>query len=70
MAVLVDLLKLFDRDFGVDGRRLQLLVAEQLLNLADVSPAFEQVRGARVPEHVTEAGTADASLTDEVGRVG
>ena len=52
MAAGVDFLQLADGDFGVDGGRLQLLVSEQLLDVADVRPAFEHVRGAGVTQQM------------------
>ena len=48
MAAGVNLLKLFDRDFGVDGRVLEFLVSEQLLDEADLGPVLQHVRGATV----------------------
>jgi len=42
----VDLDQLLDADLGVNLRRFELLVAEQLLDEADVRAAFEHVRGA------------------------
>jgi len=55
MAAGVDFLQLADGDFGVNGGRLQLLVSEQLLDVADVRAAFEHVRGAGVPQQVATA---------------
>lgn len=52
MATGVDFLQLADAHFGVNGGRLQLLVSEQLLDVTDVRPAFEHVRGARVPHQM------------------
>src|SRR5258706_11462263 len=40
------------RDVGVDLRRRQALMAEQLLDDAEVRAALEQVGGERVPEGV------------------
>ncbi len=44
----MDFLKLFNRDFGVNGRGVEFLVPEQLLNEADVGPVLEHVCGATV----------------------
>ena len=52
MAAAVHFLKLADVDLGINRRRFQLLMAEQLLDIPDVLPAFEHVRRARVPQHV------------------
>jgi NAD(P)-dependent dehydrogenase (short-subunit alcohol dehydrogenase family) len=58
MAPGVDFLELPDIDLGVNGGRLKLLVAEQLLDISDVGPAFEHERGAGVPEHASCHGVA------------
>lgn len=55
MAAGVNFLKLLDADFGVDGRGVEQLVAEQLLDEADVRPGFQHVRGAGVPQHMAAA---------------
>ena len=55
MAAGVNLLKLFDADFGVNGRGVELLVAEQLLDEPDVRPVFQHVRRAGVPQDVAAA---------------
>jgi len=55
MTAGVDFLQLADGDFGVNGGGLQLLVSEQLLDVADVRAAFEHVRGAGVPQQVATA---------------
>lgn len=55
MAAGVDFLQLADGDFSVNRGRLQLLVTEQLLDVADVRAAFEHVRGAGVAEQVATA---------------
>ena len=39
-------------DVGIDHRRADVGVAEELLDRADVVPAFEQVCGERVPERI------------------
>lgn len=45
-------------DPGVDVRGGQAAVAEQLLDIAQVRPAFEHERGRRVPEEVAGTGLA------------
>ena len=45
-------LKLADVDLGINRGCLQLFMPEQLLDISDVRPAFEHVRGARMPQHV------------------
>ena len=52
MTAGVNFLKLFDADFGVDGRGVELFVAKQLLDKPDVRPVFQHVPGARVPQDV------------------
>lgn len=52
MTARMDFLQLADGDFGVNRGRLQLLVSEQLLDVADVRAAFEHVRGARVAQQM------------------
>jgi hypothetical protein len=42
MTAGVNLLKLFDGDFRVDGRGVEFLMAEQLLDEADVGPVLQQ----------------------------
>ena len=65
-------LELADAYAGVDGGGLEVFVAEQLLDVADVGPAFEHVRGAGVAEQVAPAlfapdtGVADA-VPDQAG---
>ena len=55
MAAGVNLLKLFDADFGVNRRRVEFFVSEQLLDEPDVGPVLQHVRGAGVPQHVAAA---------------
>ena len=55
MATTMHFLELFDGDFGVNGGGLQFRMAEQLLDVADVGAAFEQVRRARVAQQVATA---------------
>jgi len=67
MAAGVNLLKLFDRDFGVNRRRVELLVSEQLLDEADVGPVFEHVRGATVAQHVAATFAFEPGLPQPGG---
>jgi hypothetical protein len=57
----MDFLKLFDRDFRVYGRGVQLLMPKQLLDKPDIGPMVEHVRGARMAQEVA---------TPPVGHVG
>ena len=50
MAAGVNLLKLFDADFGVNRRRVEFFVSKQLLDEPDVGPVLQHVRGAGVPQ--------------------
>lgn len=52
MAAGVDFEELADRHLGIDGRRFELLVPQELLDVADVGPTLQHVRGAAVPEQV------------------
>ncbi len=47
MGAAVYVLELLDAHLGVNGGRFELLVAEELLDEADVGSAFEHVRGAK-----------------------
>ena len=58
----MDFLQLFDRDFGVNGGGVQLLVSEQLLDVTDVGPAFEHVGGAGVAQQVATAFAVQSGL--------
>ena len=51
----MDCLQLDDAHFGIDGGCFELGVSEQLLDVADVGAAFEQVRGAGVAKQVRSA---------------
>ena len=62
MAAGVDFLQLFDGDFGVDRRRVQLLMSEQLLDVTDVGPVFQHVRRAGVPQSVAAAFAPESGL--------
>jgi len=64
MAAGVDFLQLADGDFGVNGGRLQLLVAEQLLDETDVRAVLQHVRGATVPQRVATAFALQPGLLE------
>jgi hypothetical protein len=51
-----DLAQVLDADAGVELGALEALVAEELLDMADVGAALEQVCGAAVPQHVRREG--------------
>ena len=55
MATRVDLAELGDRDGGVNLRGVEALVAEELLDEADVGAVLQHVRGARVAEQMARA---------------
>jgi len=63
----VNKLKLLDAHFGIDRRGFEFFMPEQLLDVTDVRPAFEQVRCARMPEQMTRTGPLYARLADERG---
>ena len=48
MTAAVNLLQLEDADLGINGGGFQVGVTEQLLDVADVGPAFKHVGGAGV----------------------
>ena len=50
----------------VDHRRLNILVAEQLLHRADVVPVFEKMCRERVPERVAGCGFGEPGRPDRV----
>ncbi len=52
-----------DRDAGVDGRRLHGAVAEQLLHVADVSAAADELRRGGVPKRVRRDWVRDLRRT-------
>ena len=58
----MDFLQLFDADLGVNGGGVELLMPQQLLDIADVRPAFEHVRGAGVPEQMAASLFGQARL--------
>ena len=64
MTAGVDRLELLDADLGVDGGGFKFFVTKQLLNVADIRAAFEQVRCAGVPEQMRATLAADVGLLD------
>ena len=66
MGFAVDCLQLFDAHMGVNARCFELFVSQQLLDEADVCPAFEHVRGTAMAEDVAGACFADVGLFDEL----
>jgi len=58
MAAAMHFLQLADIDLVVDRSGFEFFVTEQLLDIADVGPAFEHVGGARVAKHVATAFAA------------
>ena len=50
MEAAVDFLQLVDLGVGVDRRGVEVFVAEQLLDVADVGPGFEPGGGAEVAQ--------------------
>ncbi len=61
----VDGLELEDGDVGVDGGGFEAGVAEQLLDVADVGPVFEHVRGAGVAEEVAGPDGLDPGAVED-----
>jgi hypothetical protein len=51
----VNRLKLLDADLGVKGGGVEFFVAQQLLDKPDVSPIFQHVRRAGMPQDVAAA---------------
>jgi hypothetical protein len=47
-----DVAQILDTDARVDRRRLQAAVTEQLLHVADIGLAFDEMRRVRVPQGV------------------
>ena len=64
MGLAVDRLELLDAHLGVNGGGFELLVAEELLDEPDVSPAFEHVGGAGGANQMAAAGAADVGLLE------
>jgi hypothetical protein len=56
MTAGVNFLELFDRDLRVNGRGVELLVAEQPLDEADVGTVFKHVGGAGVASKCADLG--------------
>ena len=53
MALGIDAPQRFDAHLGVNRRGLKAGVTEQFLNVANIGPAFEQVRRAGVTQEVS-----------------
>src|SRR5580765_3039580 len=53
-------------DMGVDLRRADVAVAEELLHRADVAAGLEQVRGEGMPQGVARGGLWDFGAPDSV----
>ena len=64
VAAGVDFAEVLDADLGVNGGGFEFFVAEELLDDADVGPAFEQMGGATVAQKMATAGAADAGLLE------
>ncbi len=62
----VDGFQLLDARLRVNGGGFELFVAEELLDEADVGPAFEHVRGATVADEVAASRATDFGLLDEL----
>jgi len=60
----VDFLQLVDRDLGVDRGRVEIVVAEDRLDEADVGTVLQHVGRHRVAEQVTGAGHFEAGALD------
>ncbi len=58
------LLELVDLHLGVDGRGVEPGVAEQGLDVADVRPGLQHVRGAGVAQQVAAARPPDVGRLD------
>ncbi len=65
----VDFEQLLDAHLGVNLCGLQVFVAKQLLDKADVRAAFEHVRGAAMPKQVATAISSDVGLFDVFGHL-
>jgi len=65
MGVVVGLLEARGRQVRVDLRRRERLVAEKLLDAAQVRPVVEHVRGEAVPQGVG----ADARIESGLGQI-
>jgi len=58
--------ELFDGHRRVNLGRIQFGMTEELLDVADVGPAFEHVGGAGVPEEVAGTGALHARAVERV----
>ena len=54
-------------DLGVDGRRIEALVAEELLDVADVGPTLQHVGRTGVPQEVAGTATGEARQAHPAG---
>ena len=66
MRLLVDLLEPLDARVGVDLRRRDRRVAEQLLHGSKIGPGVEQMRGERVAERVNAQPGVLVDLREEL----
>lgn len=64
----MDFLQLKDAHFRINGGGLELHVSEQLLDVANVGAAFQQVGRAGVAEEMATARPADAGFAHGGGR--
>ncbi|MGK0187435.1 MAG: hypothetical protein ACI9R3_003223 [Verrucomicrobiales bacterium] len=62
----VDELQLVDAHFGVDLSGFELIVAEELMDEADVGAVIVHVSGAAVANEMATAGAIDVCLLDEL----
>ena len=67
MAAGVDGLELLDADLGVNGGGFELFVAEELLDEADVGPAFEEMNRSRMSNEMATSGATDVGLFEPLG---
>jgi len=58
--------ELLDAHLRINGRGFEFLMSEQLLDEADVGPAFEHVSRATMAQDVTGSRFANLSLFDEL----
>ena len=66
VRLVVDLFEARPRDVGVDLRRGEVRVSEELLHEPQIRPAVEQVRRETVPESVG-GNAGDAGATASMG---
>jgi len=62
MRAHVDFLELLDGDLGIDLGRVQALMAEHLLDVADVGAVFQHFGGHGVAEEMTGARLLNAGF--------